>query len=115
MTWQQVLGRMRADLLALQDTTVAGREAEEAARSARAVEDGLWRWRRSVEAAYLSRHGSVPSLVAAAALQEEVPPLQLVGELLQQGALVPSWWRLDRWAAEHGLRVWPEATEGEEE
>lgn len=111
--WRPLLDTILGAIEALGEVAVEGREAEAAVQTAQTAERSLWRWRRSVEAAYLDRHGSIPQLVAAVAMVDEVPQVQVIGDLVNQGALVPVWYKLDKWATEHGVSVWPlAATEG---
>lgn len=113
------MDRVQSAIAELGDVYVPGGDAERAAKLARTAENALWRWRRSVEAAYLDRSEHPATVVGRIALQEDAPPLVVLTEALKAGALVPDYYRLDKWANEHGVAVWPElqddATEGSDD
>lgn len=98
----------------LGDTEVTGPDAQEAAKTAEQLERQLWRWRRSVEAAWLDRFNHLPAVIGELADKEGVPPLVIVRDLLDTGALRPEWYKLDRYATPHGVSMWPTDSEQKE-
>jgi hypothetical protein len=111
---EQALDAVQAAVQALTELgAVDDVEAERIATYSSRVERQLFFWRRSVEAAYLDRHGSVPHMVAAVALQEQVPQVQVLAQLITAGAVMPVWWKLDKYMTEHGVSLYPNELEKE--
>lgn len=113
-TWQTHLDTIHGAVAALDAMDVADTEAEAAATASAKVERRLFFWRRSVEAAYLARYGDIPTLVAAAAMQDDVPQVAVMGQLINDGGLVPVWWKLDKWMVAHGVSLYPGTLETKE-
>ncbi len=83
-------------------------QAQAACSWSERVERKLWRWRRSIQALYLPDRVDVSQLVGQVAMQDEAPPLTVLADVVGSGALVPNWQKLDRWAAAHGVQLWPD-------
>lgn len=95
----------------LQEVEVPDTDAERVAAYSARVERQLFYWRRSVEASYLDRQASVPSMVAAVAMQDEVPQVQVLAELIAMGAVKVAWWKVDKYMTEHGVQLYPSELE----
>ena len=113
-TWQDHLDTIHGAVTALDALGIDDTDAEKAAAASAKVERRLFFWRRGVEAAYLARYGDVPNLVAAAAMQDDVPQVQVLGQLIKDGALVPVWWKLDKYMVAHGVSLYPGKLETKE-
>lgn len=114
-TWREALDEVQRAVQALDAADVEAMtvaEAQAAAKTAERAGRQLFFWRRGVEATYFGKYAHVPGVVAAVALQEEVPQVQALAELLAAGGLQPVWYKLEQWAVEHGVTLWPEPTKG---
>lgn len=109
--WGPVMDRLRAGVEELHECQVRGQDAPRAAKLAAQVNRRLWFWQRDIEALYLNRIGTIPQMVATVAQQEEVPLMQLLYELLDDQALGVRWDKLDRWATNHGIELFPKLEE----
>lgn len=107
-TWQGQLDTMTAAMAKLGDVKVDDSDVEAAVKYAAKLDRQLFYWRRTVEAHYLDRLGSVPNMVAAVAMQDDVPPVRVLADLCLAGALMPVWWKLEKYMTEHGVDLYPE-------
>lgn len=114
-TWLQVMDQLQGLASRLTELPVPALDAPDAVRKAEATERMLWQWRRTVEANYLDARNRVPQALAEVALMEGVPLPQLVAELLDDRCLTPVWGKLNRWAAAHGVTMWPQDASNEGE
>lgn len=105
--WQEAIDQLQAISETLNDRQVPRAEAQKAAQLAEQIERKLWRWRRSVEASYLTARNRLPLAILEVADREEVPVPVVLTDLIQSGAIQPVWWKLNRWASEHGVTMWP--------
>lgn len=93
--------------------TVPISEAQDVSKRLQRAERSLWQFRRSVDAAWWNQHASVVEIIMVVATQERRRASEVLHDLLESGAIVPVWYRLDRYAMEHGVTI--EAPEREPE
>ena len=85
--------------------TVPLAEAQDVVKRLQRAERTLWKFRRSVESAWWAKHADVVEIIMLVAGQERRRASEVMYELLDDGALVPVWWKLDKYAAEHGVAI----------